>query len=586
MKKQNKREYIPRFSDRALFLFAALGFGLFTYAQKAEKDTTLNRTTVVENEYTPYIIDASKINVLPGVEEPVAVKKGIEYSTEELPATSFGTYQVMPSLAEKPLQKNTKRGYVRLGYGNYGNIDGKLSYLFDFSKKDRLGLSASLDGMNGTLKQFSPYGEEPKSTVWKSRHYNSDFRMDYTHLFNKVSLNFTGNLGLGNFNYAPNPSVDQSWTYNTDVSDKQHQIEGQLGAALVSSDEALFLQFTTETRYLYFSRKYDSGMSMSDKEQIMQMKANVWGQISQEQNVGLKIDMDNFFYSSSELDNYTSLQMNPYYTFDGDSWKLRIGAHVDFAFGKGNIIEASPDINIDYVFADSYALYFNVGGGRILNDYRQLKVENPYWTILSPSEWKNSYLPLDAGLGLKASPFPGFWLHLNGRYQIRNNDLCFTDYISQYNPYIFSYFIPSDTKVLYAGLELKYAYKNALDFIAKGTYYQWYTKEKSALLMKPEFELCLKANIKATSGLYVNLGYDYVTRPEVTLERLNGYSVTVPYNYRMKAISNLNLGVTYTLWNSLSAYVKLNNILNWKYQYYYAYPVEKINFLAGLSFSF
>ena len=47
----------------------------------AQQDSTLNRTVVVENEYNPNIMDASKINVLPRVEEPAVMKKGIEYAT-------------------------------------------------------------------------------------------------------------------------------------------------------------------------------------------------------------------------------------------------------------------------------------------------------------------------------------------------------------------------------------------------------------------------------------------------------------------------------------------------------------------------
>lgn len=41
----------------------------------AQQDSTLNRTVVVENEYNPNIMDASKINVLPKVEEPAVMKK-------------------------------------------------------------------------------------------------------------------------------------------------------------------------------------------------------------------------------------------------------------------------------------------------------------------------------------------------------------------------------------------------------------------------------------------------------------------------------------------------------------------------------
>ena len=44
------------------------------------KDTTMNRTVVVEQEYNPDIMDASKVNVLPKVEEPTVSKKNVEYA--------------------------------------------------------------------------------------------------------------------------------------------------------------------------------------------------------------------------------------------------------------------------------------------------------------------------------------------------------------------------------------------------------------------------------------------------------------------------------------------------------------------------
>ena len=41
------------------------------------KDTTMNRTVVVEQEYNPDIMDASTVNVLPKVEEPTFSKKEV-----------------------------------------------------------------------------------------------------------------------------------------------------------------------------------------------------------------------------------------------------------------------------------------------------------------------------------------------------------------------------------------------------------------------------------------------------------------------------------------------------------------------------
>lgn len=66
----------------------------------AQQDSTLNRTVVVENEYNPNIMDASKINVLPKVEEPAVMKKGIEYATALRPV-SVWTYESMSPITRE-----------------------------------------------------------------------------------------------------------------------------------------------------------------------------------------------------------------------------------------------------------------------------------------------------------------------------------------------------------------------------------------------------------------------------------------------------------------------------------------------------
>lgn len=59
------------------------------HAQQQAKDSTVNRTVVVEQEYTPDILDASKINVLPKVEPPTANKRAVEYDATLMPANTI-----------------------------------------------------------------------------------------------------------------------------------------------------------------------------------------------------------------------------------------------------------------------------------------------------------------------------------------------------------------------------------------------------------------------------------------------------------------------------------------------------------------
>lgn len=84
---------------------------LGVHAQQQAKDSTVNRTVVVEQEYTPDIPDASKINVLPQVEAPTANKKAVEYDVTLVPANTIPT-TVMQAYTGKETQAKTHPGYI------------------------------------------------------------------------------------------------------------------------------------------------------------------------------------------------------------------------------------------------------------------------------------------------------------------------------------------------------------------------------------------------------------------------------------------------------------------------------------------
>ncbi|MEG1837888.1 MAG: TonB-dependent receptor, partial [Bacteroidaceae bacterium] len=140
-------------------------------------------------------MDASKVNVLPIVEEFTVSKKEIEYANGLFPITSFDANVPMQAFVPQMQQTNAKCGYARLGYGNYGNLDAKLNYLFNLSKNDRLGVAASVDGMNGKLK-LPDNGEK-----WKSRFYRITAGAEYMHQFSRLDLNVSGHWGMSRFNY-------------------------------------------------------------------------------------------------------------------------------------------------------------------------------------------------------------------------------------------------------------------------------------------------------------------------------------------------------------------------------------------------
>ena len=499
------------------------------------KDTTMNRTVVVEQEYNPDIMDASKVNVLPKVEEPTVSKKEVEYATTFFPATSIPAGLINPYTG-KEIQPGSTPGYVRAGYGNLGNLDILANYLFRLSDKDKLNVRFQMDGMDGKLTL--PFTDNEK---WNAFYYRTRANVDYTHQFNKLDLNVAGNFGLSNFNLKPGS-----------VNSKQKFTSGDFHAGIHFIDETAPLRFNAETNLLMYERQHnminDNEANTGLKETIIRTKGDVTGAIGDQQSVTIALEMNNLLYSGYTKNtatgdeffkNYTTLLLNPYYELDNDDWKLHVGANVDLSFGFDKSFRVSPDITAQYIFSDSYVLYAKATGGKQLNDFRRLENVCPYGELPGANT--------TATLGYVQRPYDTY-------EQINAQD---------------------NTDNFYLGGEISYDYKDILGISAKYTYRNWDSKnEKVLLAVKPVSEMSFNIRIHPISALNVNLGYDYISREEVE-------------DYlKMTAINDLHIGASYNVFKGVSVYAQVHNLLNKKYQYYLGYPAEGFNFLGGLSFRF
>ena len=298
--------------NRYLYISATLLLStcaLTANAQTQPNDTTMNRVMVVETEYTPEIMDAQKINILPEIVPTVVTKKEVEYAIIASPATEVPIETLQPLIVNEKAPR-PKTGFVRLGAGNYGNVDVMANYLFLITPQDKLDLFFQLDGMKGKLDQ------DNTTERWKSHYYRTRAAVNFTHQFEKVDFNIAANFGVSNFNYLPT-----NWT------NLQRFTSGDLHVAVKSTDSKLPLQFIAETNAMLYQRKMNLFNNGAMTETRVKTKGDVWGVITEEQNVGVALEMNNLLYQGEGLRDYTTVDLNPYYTLMNDSWNLRLGAH-------------------------------------------------------------------------------------------------------------------------------------------------------------------------------------------------------------------------------------------------------------------
>ena len=519
-------------------------------AQEAVKDSTLNRTVVVENQYNPEVMDAYKVNVLPKVEEPAVPKKEIHYAGESRMFKQWNVTPMQP-YSRTIASQSDKRGYLGASYGNRNNVDVKAAYLWNITDRDRLDIMASFYGRDGKIEM------EDIEQKWDSRFFRTDLSADYRHNFQKVVFNLGGGYASQVFNYME--------------SGHQHfsVAGGHLG--LESTDRESTVQFAVNTGINVFNRKYVTPGIMDGAETKVHTEGYVGGKLNDEQKVVIGFSMDNMMYDT-EAEDFSLLKLNPYYKFHNDYIDFHAGMNVDVQTSYKSGLKVSPDVRFGYTFADSYVLYANIIGGTKLNDYVRLNEFTPYWE--SAIQPLTSYTPMDASVGFKASPAVGFSFDLKGGYRVMKDEL-FVCPNAQPSGLCYSEISQWDAKTGYVGASIEYGYLDVFHFNLGGNYYGWSVDDEveSFLLLKPEYEIDFGIRTRLVQKMNLMLDYKYISRMEVD-------------NVRINALNDLTLSADYNIFKSLNVVVKAGNLLNKKYYTEGGYPVQGFNIVGGISLNF
>ncbi len=545
-----------------------MGIGSLCMAVRSQGQTTdsiSNRTVIVENQYNPEVMDAFKVNMLPKVEEPAASKEDIEYA---IVPHFFNAWQFTPMqpMAVSEKEKETARGFFRAAYGNRNNADAMLSYLWDISQQNRLQVSGAFYGLLGDIPSWNSDMDK-----WKSRFYSTNVSVDYRHSFHKVSLSVGGSFVSQVFNYMPTETEEGAY-----VSTSGHQRfttgEGYVG--ITSVKDAFPVEFTFRTGLRNFGIKHDVPGLGNGSENVIHTQGGISGTISEGQQVGIGIGLDNVIYDAI-LQDYTLMKLNPYYLLMNGCVQLRIGVNADWQFSNGGGGKISPDVKFDCLWGDAFRFYIHVTGGTMLNDWYHLNDVSPYW--IQVDQINVSYIPLDAKAGLKWSLLAGLGFQLSGGYRITENDLFLIPNSKEEGfPYGYSLLSQEKSKVGYGGFRMDYSYKDYFDVSVDAAYSHWNVANNVGYLLslKPEFALNASVRARVYAGLWAGATYGYENRMSV-----DGVE-------QMDAVNNLSLVADYTFFDRIDVSLHVRNVLN---KYYIApngYPVQGFYAMGGVGIRF
>lgn len=589
-----------------LSLITVGGFFQNLQAQGAEEDkekgNTLSRELTVEKEFVPMVRDASKINVLPAIEAPRIKKTNIRYSDWAMPVQPASQLTVLPAVGtDASYPFSTKKGYVDFGIGNYWNINGDAGYHILDTEKDRLSIWLQHNSANGNVHYIDRGGKN------KLKQNDNRVNLAFRHDFSKLALFLDLKYRYNQFNYyghsALTPEESGLFDEGTQADFNKDQAAQQLsiraGVAANSKDEVYYnvsLGFDRYANKLGFLYGMNGGA-----ENNVHASLEMASRMSAEYRIGLRAQLESLFYEKMDMKNYAMVSLNPYFNIGLDQFDLRLGLNADLTFNQGATLRMAPDVRMDWQFAESFFFYLGGKGGKVLNTFGNLVDETIYFNpSMRPVD---SYMPFDASLGFRSNYFNGFWFDFYTGYKMIKDDALGMSYgFGTYDPVAggmllsrsaVSYF-SADTKDFYAGLNLKYSYNKLLDLGLRLQYNSWEGESVREIVTgRPKVEINFDGTIHFTPQFSLDVNYylaaDRKCLSGVHLEGASANSTSILDGVapgKLKNINALNLRANYQLTDFFNVYVKANNVLAQKYDFWYGMPSQRFSIMGGIGFKF
>jgi hypothetical protein len=584
--------------------------------QAQDKNPDLQRELTLEKEYSPNLRDANKLNRLPDTKEPEAPKTQVEFSNYTLDPVIPPYFQKLGAINYFPgFADSNQRGYLTAGFGTLLNIDIDAGYQILQSETDRFSIFASHRLSNGQVSYL-----QRDSIKGKMKINDNGIGMDFSHRFGKAILSADAQYTYSAFNYYGFPPEWQLFMYFEDedaplpeYNFSTNQVNNLLKTHLgLTSIETQDLNYRMNLTYTLLKHQSSDVVEVAGKtENRMILDGNLNTHINATTGIGTDAAIKTYFYRMPDdlrydksflkfrgNTNYVTFTVNPYLTFDGDVWDVRLGVKGDIQLGGKNKFVPSPDIRFRWRPSDPVLLYLTAEGGiqdnSAYNSYYENRYVNPLYRIT------DSRSPLDATLGITFSPINAWGVDLFSGYRwvkdehFYSNDWCYyfpakeVTQLSKVGQKILPLY--ADAQVFQLGGSMKYQYQDKFDFSLKLIYNDWNITENPKDANGSPISERIAPNQPVFTGDW-NMGYKISTLPlrinlnyhlETGRKAVEMGSTVI----RMKDIHDVNAAALWTFNENLSVFVRINNLLFQKYDLWYSHPAQGFNGMIGVNLKF
>ncbi len=557
---------------------------VFSQNRKQTKDTINTEVVNVVKPYTPKISDAFKVKEIPSIDDEVtAAKKEIKYNIFSIPvASTFTPSKGKAADVDKAKKAKLYDNYASIGVGSYTSILGEIYLNHAINRSESVGGYISHHSSQGGIDNL----------LLEDAFSNTIINVNYARMLSEYSWNVDANYQHQVFNWygLPQPLFGQTLA---DAINPQYKFFTFDFGGEIKFDNKLIN--SGSMRFRRFADDFDSG------ENRFVFKTNFDIPLRNGKlNTSIKLDylggaFDRSFFGTNEL-KYGNFQIgvSPSYQIIEGDFTINLGVsayYLNDTEGGKNKFFIYPKLTASYKMVDEILIaYGGIEGDLIQNSYYDFAKENPF---VSPTLFvKPTDQQYDAYVGLKGKLSNTMSYNIRGNYYADRDKALF-----KANPVLLvneepyqngnSYSVVYDDVTTFSVFgEINVDINRNFNLGIKAEYFTYSTDDESEAWNLPDFKASLFMDFQIDEHWFAGASLYYTGERKDQLDIIDPFIPITPITITLESYFDANAHLGYRINDRWTTYIKANNIANQDYQRWLNYPVQGIQFLAGITYKF
>ena len=554
---------------------------VFSQNRKQTKDTINTEVVNVVKPYKPKISDAFKVKEIPSIDDEVtATKKEIKYNIFSIPvASTFTPSKGKASDVDKAKKAKLYDNYASIGVGSYTSILGEIYLNHAINRSESVGGYISHHSSQGGIDNL----------LLDDAFSNTKINVNYARMLSDYSWNVDANYQHQVFNWYGLP---QGQTLAVAINPQHKFFTFDFGGEIKFEDKIIN---SGSMRFRRFADDLESG------ENRFVLKTNFDIPLRNGKlNTSVKFDylegvFDRSFFGIDEL-KYGNFQiglMLSYQIIEDDlTINLGVSAYYmnDTEVGKNKFF-IYPKVTASYRMVDEILIaYGGIKGDLNQNSYYDFAKQNPFVSptlfIMPTDQQYNAYV------GLKGKLSNNMSYNIRGNYYADRDKALFKEnpvLLIEEEPYQNgnSYGVVYDDVTTFSIFgEINVDVNRNFNLGIKAEYFTYDTDDQAEAWNLPDFKASLFMDFQIDEHWFAGASLFYTGERKDQFDIVGPFIPITPSTIILESYFDVNAHLGYRINDRWTAYIKANNIANQDYQRWLNYPVQGIQFLAGVTYKF